>query len=110
RGREHALEPPNDEQRQDDLVVLVGLVRAAQPLRVLPKEISDLAKAGESLGGVLGSSSPVHLRHQPFLVVFVGFFMPGFARGGSGSSPAAPPARTQSSTSESLNFQRRPIL
>ena len=105
RGREHAVEPPNDEQRQDDLVVLVGLVRATQPLRVLPKEISDLAKAGESLGGVLGSSSAVHLRHQPFLVVLV-----GFARGGFGSSPATPPARTQSSTSESLNFQRRPIL
>ena len=42
-GGEHAVEPPQDRERQDDVLVLAALERVADEVRDAPEEADDLA-------------------------------------------------------------------
>ena len=45
-GQQHALQPPDDDDRQDDALVLVGLELAAQPLGGLPDVAGEVVEFG----------------------------------------------------------------
>ena len=45
-GNQHALQPADDDDRQDDALVLVGLELAAQPLGGLPDVAGEVVELG----------------------------------------------------------------